>query len=207
MNENEFVIYNKKLFKKVAPKYKWLDLIASGCRKAFCKFTGHVKSLEILDVATGTGKQALAFAKKGAKVTGMDLSEDMLHYARLNDKSKMINFHCANGSKLPFDNNKFDIVTMSFALHCMTPDVRENTLREMKRVAKKGGRVMFIDYCKPKRGIGVLIYKSLTKFETPLYKKFLQTDFDITLEKVGLKKVKHEKLLFGTMQMISCELN
>ncbi|WP_103069475.1 class I SAM-dependent methyltransferase [Aquimarina sediminis] len=207
MDEKEFVIYNTELFKKIAPRYKWLDFIASRCRITFCKFTGSVNSLKILDVATGTGKQAFAFAKRGAEVMGVDLSEDMLQFARQNNSFKNVDFRLANGTKLPFEDKKFDLTTMSFALHCMTEKVREDTLAEMKRVTKDKGRVSFIDYHKPKKGLGVLIYKGLAKLETPLYKKFLDTDFDETLQKTGLRKVRHKKIFFGTMQMISCEFD
>ncbi|WP_212002999.1 class I SAM-dependent methyltransferase [Chitinophaga sp. HK235] len=205
MNDQEFVQYNQQLFKKVAPNYKWLDLLASRCRGKFCRFLGDIQGLKILDVATGTGQQALAMAKRGAIVTGADLSEDMLHYAIRNDKRDLVHFEYANSTELPFDNETFDITVMSFALHCMTHDIRMGTLKEMMRVTKKDGFIAFIDHCKPSKSIGKLIYSNIARFETPLYKQFLDTDFRQELRQLDIDIVRHHKFFFETMQMIACK--
>lgn len=203
MTEQEFETYNQKLFKKVAPWYKWLDLVAKGCRRKFCCFLASVEQKTVLDVATGTGKQAIALSKKGAIVTGVDLSKDMLYYARINDQFGKINFVHANGASLPFDNDQFDITVMSFALHCMTEEVRSKTIDEMIRVTKKGGQIAYIDYCKPKNIIGKLICKVITYVETSLYKRFVESNFHELAISKGLKLIKQEKIYFEIVQMIS----
>jgi demethylmenaquinone methyltransferase / 2-methoxy-6-polyprenyl-1,4-benzoquinol methylase len=203
MTEQEFEIYNQQLFKKVAPWYKWLDLVAKGCRKKFCKFMMPVKGKSILDVATGTGKQAIALVTCEANVTGVDLSSDMLHYARLNDKSGKIKFVHANGTSLPFEDGQFEITVMSFALHCMTAEVRSKTVDEMIRVTQKGGQIAYIDYCKPKKMAGRILYSIIKRMETPLYRKFLETDFNQLVTSKGVALIKHEKAYLGIVQLIS----
>lgn len=205
MNEQEFVLYNERLFRRVAPNYRWLDLLASGCRTKFCRFLGNTAGLNILDLATGTGKQAIALARRGGHVTGADLSEDMLHYARINARRLPVSFVHANGTSLPFEDGTFDITVMSFALHCMTPEVRLHTLQEMKRVTRAGGQVAFIDHCKPTGTIGRFIYRNYARFETPLYKAFLESDFTTQLQSAGLYTIRHERFFFGAMQMLACK--
>ena len=203
MTDQEFEAYNQKLFRKVAPWYRLLDLIAKGCRKRFCRFLDAVEQKAVLDVATGTGKQAIALFKKGAVVTGVDLSADMLRYALMNDQSGKINFVKANGALLPFDNDQFDITVMSFALHCMTQDVRSKTVDEMIRVTKKGGQIAYIDYCKPATIAGKLMYRAIAGIETPLYRKFVESDFQGLAESKGLILVKQEKIYYEVVQMLS----
>lgn len=55
----------------------------------------------ILDVATGTGRQAFAFAKRGYDVVGIDLSEDMLKVANKKNKYENVKFEIADATNLP----------------------------------------------------------------------------------------------------------
>ena len=72
----------------------------------------------ILDVGTGTGKQAFAFAKKGYDVTGIDLSEAMLKVANKKNNYEDVKFTVADASNLPFKDSSFDVSGVSFALYC-----------------------------------------------------------------------------------------
>jgi len=70
----------------------------------------------MLDVATGTGKQAFAFAKKGYDVFGIDLSEDMLQIAKKNNTCKNVKFDRADATNLPFEDNSFAVSCVSLEL-------------------------------------------------------------------------------------------
>ncbi len=107
-----------------------------------------------LDVCTGTGDLALLVAKRlrtGDKVIGADFSPEMLKVAnqRANSAQQqgkspaMIGFKQADAQKLPFDDNSFDGVIVSFGLRNLT-DLQQG-INEMARVTKPGGRVINLD--------------------------------------------------------------
>jgi len=64
-------------------------------------------STKILDVATGTGGQAFAFAKRGYNVVGIDLSEDMVKVASSLNKYENLKFRVADAANLPFEDNYY----------------------------------------------------------------------------------------------------
>jgi len=81
-----------------------------------------------LDACTGTGEFAIALKKRAQKETiihATDFSSHMLYIAKNKKKAKGIIFHNANSYKLPFENNHFDIVTVSFALRNLKSGSKE----------------------------------------------------------------------------------
>jgi demethylmenaquinone methyltransferase/2-methoxy-6-polyprenyl-1,4-benzoquinol methylase len=103
------------------------------------------KCHRILDVACGTGEQAIMLAKAGLDVTGIDLSPAMLGVAR--DKSPpTVSYFRGNAENLPFSPGSFDCVTISLALHEMASETRRATTGEMLRVLNPGGKLIVFDY-------------------------------------------------------------
>ena len=101
-----------------------------------------------------TGKQAALFAEKGAKVTGLDLSEAMLKKAREKKNKKYkgsLDFIYGNATKMPFKDNQFDISSISLALHEMNHYTRNKVLKEMIRVTKQNKSIILVDYTKAHR--------------------------------------------------------
>lgn len=104
----------------------------------------------VLDVATGTGFTALAFAPTVRSVIGLDVSPGMLSEARKRaekDGIKNTVFHEGTAESLPFADETFDIVTSRIAPHHFL-DI-EAFLRETVRVLKPGGRLALIDTSVP----------------------------------------------------------
>lgn len=104
----------------------------------------------VLDVSTGAGHTALAFAPFVARVVATDLTPQMLDAARrLSTERKISNveFTPADAHALPFDDDMFDLVTNRIALHHY-PDARK-AVREMARVCKRGGTVALVDNVTP----------------------------------------------------------
>jgi len=96
----------------------------------------------VLDVACGTGVVAVTAAlSAGARVTGADLTPELLEVARENARlgGCEIDFHEADVEKLPFGNDEFDVVLSQFGhIFAPRPDV---AIAEMLRVLKPGGRI------------------------------------------------------------------
>ncbi len=104
----------------------------------------------ILDVATGTGFTALAYAERAAKVYAVDVSDGMLGEARARAAQQNvtnIDFSVAPAESLPFPDAQFDIVACRIAAHHFL-DVQA-FLSEAFRTLKLGGRLMIVDTTVP----------------------------------------------------------
>lgn len=98
----------------------------------------------ILDLAAGTGSSSIAFAGPGIKVIATDFSEGMLAEGR--KRHPELDFRFADATKLPFEKEAVDAVTISFGLRNVV-DVPK-ALTEMFRVLKPGGRVVICEFSK-----------------------------------------------------------
>ncbi|APC08339.1 class I SAM-dependent methyltransferase [Neomoorella thermoacetica] len=96
----------------------------------------------ILDVGCGTGNFSLELARRGVKVTGIDISDPMLAKARKKaaDAGLAIEFLHADAMNLPFGDNTFDKIVSVTALE-FAPDLKA-VLEESYRVLKPGGRMV-----------------------------------------------------------------
>jgi ubiquinone/menaquinone biosynthesis C-methylase UbiE len=100
----------------------------------------------VLDVATGAGHTALAFAPRVARVVATDLTPQMLAAAQKLAAERgvtNIEFKPADAQALPFDDHTFDLVANRIALHHF-PDAHK-AIAEMARVCKTGGIVALTD--------------------------------------------------------------
>ena len=106
----------------------------------------------VLDVCCGTGDQVFYYVQRGATVTGIDQNPNMIELAENNRKRKGFNdvtFRLAAATDLPFPDGYFDCASISLGLHEMERGERDRAVSEMKRVVKKGGVLMFIDFQVP----------------------------------------------------------
>jgi demethylmenaquinone methyltransferase/2-methoxy-6-polyprenyl-1,4-benzoquinol methylase len=157
------------MFSSIASNYDFLNTLLSfnrdKCWRRFAASKIELRSgAKILDVATGTGSLALELAMradKGRKVIGVDFSQEMLSKA----KDKLTKIQCDNleliqakAEALPFPDNTFDYTAIGFGLRNMT-DI-EQTLWEMARVTKVGGRLICLEFSQPQR----LIFRQIYKF-------------------------------------------
>lgn len=118
-------------------------LLAEAQERVIASFLGPLEGVRVLDVGTGTGRAAIALASRGACVTGIDASDEMLAVARRRAGDAKVDVHFLKGDAhaLEFDTKFFDVaVSLRVLMH--TPDWRRS-LAELCRVA--GQRVVF-DY-------------------------------------------------------------
>ena len=101
--------------------------------------------MKILDIGTGAGFFAILLAQLGHKVTGIDMSADMLHQAKQNVLAAgcSAEFRKMNAQELDFADETFDVV-ISRNLTWTLPDVMQ-AYREWQRVLKKGGKLLNFD--------------------------------------------------------------
>lgn len=118
-------------------------LIADAQEQQIAAFLEPVAGRRVLDVGTGTGRAAIALARRGAVVTGVDASAEMLEVAarRARESGAAVTFARGDAHRLEFGDRSFDaVVCLRVLMH--TPDWRRS-LAELCRVA--ADRVVF-DY-------------------------------------------------------------
>ena len=155
--------YVHEMFDDLAADYDLMNNIISFGRhklikKRVIKNVPIKSGMNILDVCTGTGDIPLFISEKfsdSVKVTGVDFSEKMLEIAKKrNIKYKNIEFLSADALNLPFDDEAFDVVFISFGLRNLA-DLKKG-ISELKRVTKKNGYVVNLDMGKPKGILGYI---------------------------------------------------
>ncbi len=126
-----------------------VDPLLRTVRETLLDFSAMKAGDSALDVCCGTGAQVIEYGRRGINATGIDLDENMLAFAFKNKyRLKMENtaFYRADATNLPFDDNSFDFVSVSFALHDKPHDIRSEVVSEMKRVVKSQGAILFMDF-------------------------------------------------------------
>lgn len=100
----------------------------------------------VLDIATGPGYIAEAFAGAAREVVGVDLTDAMLAIAKERTQQRGVSnlsFRAADAQSLPFESSSFDVVVCRLALHHLEQPL--SVLREMARVCRAGGTVLVED--------------------------------------------------------------
>ena len=148
-----------KMFDDVAHRYDFLnDLLSLGRTKAWRRVVTAIISpkagMKILDIAAGTGSSSKPLVDKGADVIALDFSEGMLAAGR--KRHKNIKFQQGDALKLPFDENTFDVTTISFGLR-NTSDTSA-ALKEALRVTKKSGRIVVCEFSHPTNKVFRFVY-------------------------------------------------
>ncbi|MEA2015122.1 MAG: class I SAM-dependent methyltransferase [Actinomycetota bacterium] len=157
----------------------------------------------ILDVATGTGDQAIAFARKDYSITGIDMSEDMLEIANKKNKDKSVKFKAADATNMPFRDKYFDVSCVSFGLHDMPFSVRKKVLKEMVRVTSLGGIIVIVDYALPRNKIWkYLVYHFVKSYESKYYPEFIKSDLKALLRKSKIEIIDELRVFLGAIRIV-----
>ena len=138
------------MFDGVAKRYDLVnDLLSLGRTRAWRKATTAIiapaPGMKILDLAAGTGSSSAPLAAAGADVIPTDFSQGMLTAGRA--RHPHLPFTHADALNLPFEANRFDVVTISFGLR-NTADC-DKALAQALRVTKPGGRIVIAEFSHP----------------------------------------------------------
>ena len=155
--EDEKARHVGEVFSSVAPSYDVMnDLMSLGLHRVWKRFaiemSGVREGSRVLDVASGSGDLAAAFAKRAGdtgQVWMTDINAAMLAVGRdkMIDQGLVAPPALCDAEKLPFPSNTFDCVSVAFGLRNMTH--KEAALTEMARVTKPGGRVIVLEFSRP----------------------------------------------------------
>src|SRR5690606_15467179 len=175
----------EQMFDNISGNYDGLNRVISlgsdvSWRKKVVKWVGKTFPENILDIATGTGDLAIQFAEKTAasEIVGLDLSEGMLEVARKKIKNKpfanKIKFVKGDSEALPFENDSFDAITVSFGIRNF--EDLEKGLSEILRVLKPEGIFVILETSVPRKFPFKQGYYFYTKNILPLVGRLFSKD-------------------------------
>ena len=176
------------VFHSVASRYDLMnDLMSFGIHRLWKNIAVTLSSIRenatVLDLAGGTGDLAMKYSKlvgPNGKVILSDINESMIAVGRdrIIDQGMInnISFVQANAEYLPFADNSFDCVNISFGLRNVTN--KNEALKSMRRVLKKGGKLLILEFSKVHRPILKKIYDSYSFNILPKLGKFITNDED-----------------------------
>jgi len=214
-----------EMFNHIAFRYDLLNRLLSGgidvyWRKKAIRELTQINPLHILDVATGTADMPVMMIKylQPKKITAIDISEGMLDIARkkisrLNLNSR-VELQTGDSEAISFGDNIFDAITVAFGVRNF--EFLEKGLREMLRVLKPGGKLVILEFSKPKNtgfrkmcnfyfkfitpGIGKLVSKNKQAYQylDKSVEAFPEgNDFMEILKKTGYKDTYCKALSWG----------
>ncbi len=173
-----------RMFDSISGNYDFLNhFLSAGIdirwRRKAIKLLADGNPKLILDVATGTGDFAVeALSLHPDKVIGVDISEGMLEVGRKKMKERgfdpKIELMSGDSENLPFEENKFDAVIVAFGVRNF--ENLEKGLAEMRRVLKPGGRMVVLEFSKPKMFPVKQLYNFYFRFILPKIGKLVSRD-------------------------------
>lgn len=212
------------MFNSIAHSYDFLNHFLSGgidiyWRRRALKLLGNSKPKKILDVATGTGDFAIAAVNYGIEmVYGIDIADKMLDIGKrkilkkgLNDKIKL---EIGKAEALRFEDNSFDAAIVAFGVRNF--ENLEKGLSEMHRVLNNDGKILVLEFSKPKVFPVKQIYFFYFKYVLPLVGKLISKHhaayhylpntvmnfpegeiFLDILRKIGFNNTRQHRITFG----------
>jgi demethylmenaquinone methyltransferase/2-methoxy-6-polyprenyl-1,4-benzoquinol methylase len=163
------------------------DLMSGGIHRLWKRFTIEISGVragnKVLDIAGGTGDLSYKFSRlvgpEGLVVLA-DINESMLRVGRdrLTDRGVSGNLVVsqADAQYLPFPDNTFDCITIAFGLRNVTD--KDLALRSMLRVLKPGGRLLVLEFSKPKSELLSKAYDQYSFKLLPFMGKLITDDAD-----------------------------
>ena len=164
------------MFNRIAYRYDFLNRFLSGGTDIYWrkKAIAELKKTNpqiILDAATGTADMAIMMTKylKPSKIIGIDISDGMLDLGKkkiqklhLDDR---IHLELADGESIPFPNDHFDAITIAFGVRNF--ENLEKGIAEMLRVLKPSGKLVVLEFSKPKHPVFRKLYQAYMRFIAP----------------------------------------
>jgi demethylmenaquinone methyltransferase/2-methoxy-6-polyprenyl-1,4-benzoquinol methylase len=218
----------EQMFDNISPKYDFLNRSLSlgidvwWRKKMMRELKGHALN-QVLDIATGTADVALATSKlKPNSIIGVDISEGMLAVGRIKVEKKglssLIKLQKADSENLPFIENQFDSITVAFGVRNF--EHLSKGLDEMFRVLKPGGKLVILEFSRPRIFPVKQLYDFYFRYFCPWWGKVVSKDnsaykylydsvsafpegeqFLSIANQSGFKQLKAQRLTFGIVSL------
>ena len=218
----------EQMFDNISPKYDFLNRSLSlgidvWWRKKMMRELKGLALNQVLDIATGTADVALATSKlKPNSIIGVDISEGMLSVGRIKVEKKglssLIKLQKADSENLPFSENQFDAITVAFGVRNF--EHLSKGLDEMCRVLKPGGKLVILEFSRPRIFPVKQLYDFYFRYFCPWWGKVVSKDnsaykylydsvsafpegeqFLSIANQSGFKQLKAQRLTFGIVSL------
>jgi len=187
MADHDYISHVLHYYNRYARTYDLSEFVRRGTRNKTVALSGWQPGDRVLDVCTGTGELALAFARRGASVVGVDIARGMLEWATTKRAGSNATWLGMDGVALGFRDRAFDISAISLALHHMVEPVQRRVLSELARVTRK--RVVIVEPHAPSvpwlRSAWAVVYSWFD--ESEYVGEWMRQDFARTCQSVGLR--------------------
>jgi len=212
------------MFDEVAPAYDRTNTVLSLgndklWRVATTRAIAPRPGQRILDLAAGTGASSVALAASGAEVVAADFSPGMIAEGkRRHGGVANLSFVEADATALPFEDDAFDAVTISFGLRNVNEP--KKALAEMLRVTAPGGRLVICEFSHPRSPVFAGLYRFYNDRVLPVVARTMssnaaaydylnesirdwpdQTTLSSWLREAGWTHVAHRDLTFGIVAL------
>lgn len=231
--EEEKTAQLARMFNKISGKYdKFNDIMTWGLarlwRRSALLSLKQYKPDSILDIAAGTADMCIKSCEymNPQKVTGVDISEQMLMMGRMKVEkaglSHKISLEVQDVSSMTFPDNAFDAATIAFGIRNF--EKLELSLQQINRVLRQGGHLLILEMNEPEKGLIFQGYKLYTKVFVKFTSAILSSDkqaYDYLqnsmhafpngekligiMERNGFRKVKYHRFTFGVCSMYLME--
>jgi demethylmenaquinone methyltransferase/2-methoxy-6-polyprenyl-1,4-benzoquinol methylase len=217
-----------EMFNNIAVKYDFLNHFLSLGIDHIWRYKAInelklIKPKRILDLATGTGDFAIAALRlTPEQIIGMDISAGMLEVGKTKMRKKkydnIIEMRLGDSENLPFEDNYFDALTVGFGVR--NYENLEKGLSEMLRVVRPGGKLVILEFSKPKKFPIKQAFTFYSKYFIPFFGKRISKDekayaylpesvaafpegkaFEAVLKKLNYQNV-HSRLVSGGIATI-----
>ncbi|HXT12237.1 MAG TPA: bifunctional demethylmenaquinone methyltransferase/2-methoxy-6-polyprenyl-1,4-benzoquinol methylase UbiE [Candidatus Angelobacter sp.] len=175
-----------ELFATIARRYDLINDIQSfglhrSWKRRLLRLARPRPGQRALDLCCGTGDIALALARQGMDVVGLDFSPPMLEIAKqkadrfrsgaksVQNLNFKVEFLCGDAEQIPFPANTFDLLTVGYGLRNLAD--LDQGLRDMLRVAKPGGQILALEFGKPENPLWRTFYFTYLKCFLPIFGK------------------------------------
>jgi len=173
-----------QMFNNISARYDFLNhFLSLGIdhiwRKKAVNKLKEIQPKRILDLATGTGDFAIALLKLNPNhIIGMDISSGMLEVGKNKMKAKqvshIIDMQIGDSENMPFEDGFFDAITVGFGVR--NYEHLERGLTEMLRVTRSGGKIVILEFSKPKRFPIKQAFGFYSRFIIPFFGKRISKD-------------------------------
>jgi len=220
----------KKMFSSIAHRYDLLNsMLSFGRDKYWRRYSINKLHLipgeKYIDIAAGTGDMAIEITKRsleGIQVVAVDFSRDMIDIGKKKiNKLHMdgkVKFQLGDSQNLPFNDDSFHSAVCAFGVRNFSNKLKG--IKEMRRVIKKNGQIIVLDFFKPQNRIFRYFYYFYFKKALPLIGGLIsgkfsayhylptsvmdfysQDELRAIMLKAGLKKVSYFNLTFGSVSV------
>ena len=146
----------------------------------------------LLEICAGTCQNSIAIAKTNTniKIVAVDRAVKMLEVAQANiEKSSISNIEVKimDATKLEIEDKSFDVIVISLVLHELEETLQQKILLEARRVIKDSGKLIVVEWDRPKTVGRKIKFSFIELIEPESYKRLIQQDMFAYFDKVGFE--------------------